>query len=418
MRAEIVAVGAELLVGDGVDTNSAWLSGRLTELGVDVDRHTTVGDGIDDIAAALRRAVDGHDVVLVTGGLGPTQDDRTRDAVARLAGVELERREDLAIDVRAYFAARGRTMPERNLVQADLPAGATVVPPAGTAPGFTLTVDDALVVCLPGVPREMRQMTDAHVGPLLARRGGLGATVRRVVRTAGLAESDVAERCADLDRRLGRAGNPQLAFLASRAETRVLVTARAADRAAAATLAAPVVDELVSLLGAHVVGLDDEGTEHAVARLLLARGATLAVAESITAGGVAARLVTVPGASAWFTGGVIAYATASKPILADVEFGMLETAGPVSEAVAGALASGVRSRLSSTVGLGVVGVAGPDTQGGKPVGTVCVGVAGTGAAVHTATVTLPPRPREDMQQFAVSIALDHLRRYLADAVDA
>lgn len=415
LTAEIIAVGTELLRGDGVDTNSAWVSRRLVELGIDIRRHTAVGDDLTDLADTVLRAARAHDVVVVSGGLGPTQDDVTRYAVALAAGVQLERHEALADGIRAYFDRLGRDMPERNLVQADLPRGAHVIRPVGTAPGFALDIDGALVVCLPGVPRELQQMTDADVVPLLQRRGGLQATVTRIVRTAGVAESAVAERCAELAQRLDAAGNPRLAFLASRAETRVCVTARGPDRAAAEALAAPVVEELLDLLGAWVVGLDDEGTEHAIARLLLRHGWTLSVAESITGGGVGARLVTVPGASNWFAGGVIVYATRIKPLLADVPLDLLDAHGPVSEEVAVALAAGVRARLHTAVGLGITGVAGPTTQAGRAVGTICLGAVLANGDTRARTVQLPPRPRQDMQEFGASVALDFLRRRLATA---
>ena len=413
--AEVIAVGTELLLGDGMDTNSAWLSRRLSELGIDVRRHTSVRDDLDDLTGAIRRAADVHDIVIITGGLGPTQDDLTRYAVARVAGVELQRHADLADGIRNFFKRLGREMPERNLVQADLPHGAEVIAPAGTAPGFALEVGTALVVCLPGVPGEVHQMTDADVVPLLQRRGGLQVTVTRTVRTAGASESAVAERCAQLAERLEAAGNPRLAFLASRAETRVRVTATALDRAKAAALIDPVVDELVALLGVWVVGLDDESTEHAVARQLRRHGWTLSVAESITGGGLGARLVTVPGASKWFMGGVITYATHAKTLLGDVASRLLDAHGPVSEQVAVALAAGVRSRLGTDVGLAVVGVAGPTTQGGRPVGTVCVGATLPDGGVYARTVELPPRSRTDLQQFSASIALDFLNRRLAAA---
>lgn len=413
LRAEVVAVGTELVVGDNVDTNSAWLSQRLVELGVDVRRHTSIGDDLEAMAAALRRATADHDVVIVTGGLGPTHDDLTRFAVAEVAGVELERRGALVDVIRSQFVRRGRPMPAGNLVQADLPVGAAVIAPVGTAAGFVLEVAGALLICLPGVPAEMRQMTERSVLPLLRERGGLATTVHRTVRTAGMAESDVADRCAALAARLGARGNPRLALLASRAETRVRVTARAADREAAHALTDPVVDELIALLGTGVVGVDDEGTEHLVARLLSGRGWTLAVAESITGGGVGARLVTVPGASTWFAGGVIVYATTAKPLLGGVPADLLAEHGPVSEPVVEALARGVRDRLGSDVGLGVVGVAGPTTQGGVDVGTVCLGVALPGGA-WTRTVLLPPRSRQELQEFGASTALDYLRRRLAD----
>jgi nicotinamide-nucleotide amidase len=424
MRVEIVAVGTELLLGDATDTNSAWLSGRLAEIGADVVRHTTVGDDVETIRGALAEALEHAQAVVVTGGLGPTQDDVTRDAVAALAAVPLERRDDLVAYVRGYFASRGRDMPERNLVQADLPVGARTIEPAGTAAGFALDVGEAdregIVYCLPGVPSEMRRMAERDVIPDIAARGGLATTVSRLVRTAGMSESAVADAAADLDARLAAeraAGRPaaSLAYLASRGETRVRVTATAPDRASALALVDPIVEELVRCLGTGVAGLDDEGVEDAVARLLRARGWTLAVAESVTAGGVAARLARVPGASDWLRGGLVTYQTGAKEALAGVPRALLERDGPVSEAVAAALAAGARGRLSADVGSGVVGVAGPATQGGQPVGTVCLAVVLPDGATHTRTVHLPARGRVEAQEFAASTALDHLRRRLASA---
>lgn len=437
MRAELVAVGTELLLGDATDTNSAWLSARLAEIGVEVVRHTTVGDDVEAIADALAGAARRADAVLVTGGLGPTQDDITRDAVAALAGVPLERRQDLVAYVRDYFARRRREMPERNLVQADLPAGARVLAPVGTAAGFALDVtggqraqvrrsdeptsgDEAVVYCLPGVPAEMTAMAERDVIPDLQRRGGLAVTVSRLVRTAGMSESAVADAAADIDTRLAAAraaGDPaaRLAYLASGGETRVRVTATGPDRESVLARVDPVVDELVERLGAGVAGVDDEGVEHAVARLLRAHGWRLGLGESVTAGGVAARLSRVPGASDWLCGGVVAYRTEAKTLLADVPEALLARDGPVSEDVAALLAAGVRERLGADVGLGIVGVAGPTTQGEQPVGTVCVATVLPDGVARTRTVRLPGRGRIETQTFAASVALDHLRRRLVSA---
>jgi nicotinamide-nucleotide amidase len=416
MRAVLVAVGDELVNGDVVDTNSAWLARRLVALGVDVSRHVSVDDDLDELTAVLRAAVADAGVVVVTGGLGPTPDDLTRYAVARVAGVPLERRPELVSNIRGHFTRRGRDMPGPNLVQADLPRGANAIAPVGTAPGFTVEVDGALIACLPGVPVELERMVDDSLLPLLRDRGGLVATVVRTIHTAGIAESEVAERVGALVGRLASGGGSRLRFLSSQGQTRVQVVGRGADVAAARAQVDPVVDELVDLLGGAVTGLDDERVEHAVGRLLSRRGWTLAVGESITGGGVGARLVTVPGASAWFTGGVIAYATAAKPVLADVAQAVLDEHGPVSEVIAATLADGVRRRLGTDVGLGVVGVAGPTAQGGRPVGTVCLGVALPHAATWTRTVELPPRSRTDLQQSAAGVALESLRRRLVAAV--
>lgn len=414
LRAEIVAVGSELLLGESVDTNSAWISARLAEIGVDVFRHSTVGDNLGRLVAELEGAIARADAVIVTGGLGPTQDDLTRVAVAQVAGVALERRTDLVDYLEAYFARGRRPMSPRNLTQADLPAGARVMAPVGTAAGFAVAAGRAVLYCMPGVPAEMRVMVERDVVPELAQRGGSAATLSRVVRTAGMSESRVAEICADLVDRLDPAGNPTVAFLASRGETRVRVTGRAASRAAALALVDPVVDEVVGLLGAGVVGVDNEGVEHAIARQLRRYGWTLAAGESITGGGVGARLVAVPGASDWFRGAIVAYSTTTKVTVAGVHEDVIRRHGPVSEATAGALAAGVRDRLDADVGLGVVGVAGPTRQGGADVGTVCVGVVVAGAQPTTRTVALPSRDRAQLQEWAASVALESLRRYLAE----
>ena len=361
--AELVAIGTELLLGDHVDTNSAWISQRLAAIGVNVYRHTTVGDNVGRIADVLEGAARRVDVVVVTGGLGPTQDDLTREAVANVAGVGLERRQGLADGIAEYFAARGRPMPGNNLVQADLPVGARALEPVGTAPGFVVQVGQAEVWCVPGVPREMQVMVERDLLPALQERYGLAATVSRLVRTSGMSESSVAERLADLVADLDAAGNPTIAFLASRGETRVRVTARAATVAAAGVIAEPVVAAVVARLGDGVSGLDGEGVEHAIARQLLAMGLTLATAESVTGGGVGARLVRVDGASDWYRGGLITYATSTKAELAGVDPALLGREGPVSEPVAAALAAGARERLGADLGLAVVGVAGPRPRG-------------------------------------------------------
>lgn len=416
-----MAVGSELLLGDAVDTNSAWISARLNEVGVDIHRHVTIGDNDARLREVLGEACARADDVVVTGGLGPTQDDRTRDVVADLAGVPLVRDERLVDYLERYFADRGRDMPVNNLRQADLPRGATVLEPVGTAAGFALEVAGARVWCLPGVPREMEAMVSRDLVPALAERTGQAATVSRLVRTAGMGESHVAERCADLVERLDVAGNPTIAFLASQGETRVRVTGKAPTREEALALVDPVVDEVVARVGSGFAGLDDEGTEHAVARLVRLLGWSVATAESVTGGGVSARLVRVPGASDWFRGGLVAYASAAKTALAGLDPALLDREGPASEATAAALALGARDRLDADVGLGVVGVAGPTGQEGAEVGTVRLAVAVPGSgeepAVHTRTVRLPGRGREALLDFAASAGLDYLRRRLAEATE-
>ncbi|MGH8884951.1 MAG: CinA family nicotinamide mononucleotide deamidase-related protein [Egibacteraceae bacterium] len=413
MRAELVAVGSELLLGEAVDTNSAWISARLAEVGVDVSRHTAIGDDVERMLAVLRGACERADVVIVTGGLGPTHDDLTRVVVSRLAGVGLHRHGDLAEGIAASFAERGLAMPANNLAQADLPVGARVLAPVGTAPGFAVEVDSATVYCVPGVPREMEVIIARDVVTDLVRRGCLATTVSRVISTTGMSESEVAERCAPVVGELDAVRNPTVALLASWGETRVRVTAKAASREAALALADPVVDRLVGLLGVGVAGLDGEGVEAAIGRQLRRLGLTLGVAESVTGGRVAARIVSVPGASGWFRGGLVTYATSVKATLGGVDPAVLERDGPVAESTVGQLAVGACDRLSADVGLAVVGVAGPAVQGGREIGTCCLGVALPGGAVRTRTGRLPCRTRADVQEFAASAALDYLRRRLA-----
>lgn len=414
MRAELIAVGSELLLGEHVDTNSAWISARLAEVGVDVFRHVTVGDNVARMAATFAEAAGRADAVVVTGGLGPTQDDLTRVAVARLAGVGLKRDPELVEHLRTTFARAGRAMPENNLVQADVPEGARVLAPVGTAAGFALDVGQATIYCVPGVPQEMEVMVARDVLPALVARGGLAATVSRLVRTAGMAESAVAQTLAAVVERLE--GQPvTLAFLASRGETRVRVTGKSTSREAALALVDPVVEEVAGLLGSSVAGLDEEGPEYAVARALAQRGWTLAVAESVTGGHLGARIVGVPGASDWFRGGLLVYTDEAKVVLAGVDRELLARVGPVSEETAAALAQGVRARLGAQVGVGVVGVAGPTTQGGRDVGTVCLGLAGPDGDVRTRELRLPARSRTQLQEWAASAALDYLRRRLAEA---
>jgi nicotinamide-nucleotide amidase len=412
VRAELVAVGSELLLGEGVDTNSAWISKRLVEIGVDVCRHTTVGDNFAQMLAVLRQACERADAVIVTGGLGSTHDDLTRAVVAQLAGVELQRHDDLAEGIRAYFAERGLWMPDRNLAQADLPKGARVLEPVGTAPGFFLAVGSAVVYCVPGVPREMQVMIARDVIPDLSNRAQLATTISRLVHTAGIPESGVAERLNDLTDELAETGNPTIALLASRGETRVRVTAKAASREAALVLLDPVVERVLGRLGADVVGIDDEAVEAAIGRQLRRLVLTLAVAESITGGGIASRIVSVPGASDWFRGGLVTYATDTKVSLGCVDPDVLERDGPISESVAGQLAVGAVQRLDANVGLGIVGVAGPMTQGDRAIGTCCIGVALPDGLISTCTSRVPGRTRSDVQEFAASAALDYLRRCL------
>ncbi|MFP5320551.1 MAG: competence/damage-inducible protein A [Acidimicrobiia bacterium] len=419
MRCEVVAIGTELLLGTVVDSNSAWIGQQLALAGIDCLRSVRVGDNHDRMVAALRESLERADAVICCGGLGPTQDDVTREAIAEVMGVGLRRDDAVADVIRELFAARGRRMPDNNLRQADVPEGATVIPQTrGTAPGLICPVgpggDDSakVVYAVPGVPHEMQDMVRRAVVPDLRRRAGDTSTiVSRTLRTWGESESGLAElldgriRALDEAHAAGRPA-PTLAFNASGIEgIRVRITARGADEADAAALVTAEEAELRSLLGDLVFGVDDESMEHAIGTLLLERGLTLGLAESVTGGLVASRIVSVPGASRWFRGSVVSYATEVKLDVLGVPDGPV-----VSEEAAAAMAAGARRVLGADVGLGVTGVAGPEEQDGQPVGTVFLATDVSGD-VEVRRVQLPG-DRERVRQYAAISLLDTLRRRL------
>jgi nicotinamide-nucleotide amidase len=413
MRCEIVAVGTELLLGQIVDTNSAWLGEHLALAGIDRTHGQTVGDNLDRIVDALELALGRSDAVIVCGGLGPTQDDITRDAIARVMGVPLVEDEAVVERIFERFASRGRRMPANNMRQALVPEGATAIadPQPGTAPGLICPVGDKVIYAVPGVPYELQEIVTGAILPDLARRAGTVAVIRsRTLRTWGESESGLAERLADHMLELDAAGRgaPTLAFLASGIEgLKVRITVKADDEDTATRLI-EAEDKLVrDIIGDVVFGVDAETMEHAVGKLLEARGLTLAVAESLTGGLIASRLVDVPGASGWFRGGVVSYAS-------DVKFSLLDVPeGPVvsPDAVA-AMATGVRALLGADVGVGVTGVAGPDTLEGQSPGTVWLGAVVGDAEPVTTRVHLPG-DRQRVRQFSCITVLDMLRRLLA-----
>jgi nicotinamide-nucleotide amidase len=412
MRCEIVAVGTELLLGQIVDTNSAWLGEQLALAGIDRTHGQVVGDNLERIVGALRLALDRSDAVIVCGGLGPTQDDITRDAIAEVMGVPLVTDDEVADRILERFASRGRRMPANNMRQALVPEGATAIadPQPGTAPGLICPLGDKVIYAVPGVPYELHEIVGRAVLPDLARRAGSVSVIRsRTLRTWGESESGLAERLADHMAELDGAGPgaPTLAFLASGIEgIKVRITVKTDDDDTATRLVDAEEKVVRGIVGDLVFGVDDESMEHAVAKLLAARGLTLAVAESLTGGLVASRLVDVPKASDWFRGGVVSYAT-------DVKFSVLGVPeGPVVTAdAAAAMATGVRRLLGADIGLGVTGVAGPDPMEGQPPGTVFLAATIGDAEPVVRPVTLPG-DRERVRQFACISLLDMLRRML------
>ncbi len=408
MRCEIVAIGTELLLGQIVDTNSAWMGEQFALAGIDSHYHTTVGDNRARMVDTLRLALSRSDAVVVCGGLGPTQDDITREAIAEVMGVELERDADMAAHIRRIFESRNRRMSENNLQQADRPTGARAIAEMpGTAPGLVCPVGDKVIYAVPGVPYEMREMLNGTVLPDLRRRAGVSAAIRsRVLKTWGNSESGLAELLHDRILELDEIGNPTLAFQASGIEgLKVRITAKAEDDAAATRILDAEEVRVREILGDVVFALDGASMESVVLDMLKARGLTLAVAESMTAGLVGARLGGIPGASAVFRGGIISYASEVKFDLLGVPEGPVVTA-----ACAEAMAAGARRVLGADIGLATTGVAGPDKQEGQPVGLAFLGLA-TAEGKKSLEVRLPG-DRNRIREYAVINLLNFLRREL------
>lgn len=411
MRAEIVGVGTEILLGQIANTNAQWMSQRLAEIGVDVLHHQVVGDNVPRIAAALTLAASRADVVLVTGGLGPTGDDVTREAVASAAAVPLVRTSEIEAYLRDKFARMQREMPESNLVQADVPEGARyILPERGTAPGLVLELAGGTrLYAVPGVPAEMREMMEETILPELRSLVGPAGIVSRVLRVVGMPEATVGELLDDLFR---SSSNPTVAYLASAGEVRVRLTAKAGTPEEAAALIEPVEREVRERLGDRIFGTDAEELEEVVGRLLQERGLTVAVAESLTGGGLTSRIVNVPDSSNYFVGGVVAYSPEAKAELLGVSKETLEDPGMVSEECAVEMARGVRSAFGAGVGLSTTGVAGPDPLEGHPPGEVWVAVSGDG--VEEARRFVAPGDRDQVRRWAEQAALDLVRRTLLE----
>ncbi|MFO7778908.1 MAG: CinA family nicotinamide mononucleotide deamidase-related protein [Nitriliruptoraceae bacterium] len=414
LRAAVLSVGSELLLGDLTDTNATWISRRLTEHGVEVVHHLAVGDDVDRLVASVRWLAAEVDLLIVGGGLGPTSDDLTREALAAAAGRDLVHHPELEEDLVARFAAMGRRMAPQNVRQTYLPEGAHPIPAVGTAPGFRLELGDGRgthVVAMPGVPWELHAQFADAVLPLLAELTGGGVTVTRVLHVAGRGESDVAEIVEPL---VDQSEGTVLSFLARSSEIQVRLTVWAPDREAALARSEPLVQRLTSALGGAVVGVDDEDLETVVLRLLRARGRTLATAESATAGDIAARLARVPGASDALVGGVVVYTAGAKRDVLGLPASLLQTHGTVSEETTRALAAAAQQRFHSDHALAVTGVAGPSGVEGLPVGTAYWALAHPDGEVEVHGRRIPGDRQQVIARLG-SAALDLLRLRLADA---
>ena len=410
MKCEILSIGSELTSGQNLDTNSQWLSRRLAEVGIAVGWHTTIADDLDANVEAFRIASQRARLVLATGGLGPTQDDLTREVLARVAGVELVFHPELLAQIEAMFRRRNRVMPERNRVQAYLPAGAEVLDNEwGTAPGVWMQLGSSWVGAMPGVPSEMYALFEHRIKPRLQALGLTGGVlVQRKINTFGTGESAVEEKLLDLTR---RDHVPEVGITVSDATISLRILARGSDLAEAQKQIAPVEQVIRERLGELVFGVEDEELQHAVAALLDSRQKTLSTAESLTGGMVAERMVSVPGISSWFKGGVVAYDSRLKMDLLGVPAALIDTYGVVSAEVAKAMAVGCRMRLGTDVAVSTTGVAGPGgATPGKPVGFVWVGLAWEGG--EEAFQFEWPGTRDEIRRRSTKLALNRVRLHL------
>ncbi len=407
MQAEILAVGEELLAPGRVETNSLYLTEKLTAIGVPIGFRGIVGDEEERIAAAIRHALERSELVLVSGGLGPTADDRTRDAACRALGISMRLDEGILEGLRARFQKRGIEMPEVNRKQAMVPEGATVLENRrGTAPGLFLeTLQGRILVLLPGPPRELEPMFDEQVLPRLSRVAGEVFYRTRKLWVAGLPESAVEQKTVSTYQAYE---NPLTTILAAPGQVEIRLTARERSATAADALNEELAAKLRSILGEHVFSEREESLESVVGSLLLEAGMKIAVAESITGGLIAHRLTQVAGASRYFGTGFVTYSNESKTALLGVSPDLLRRVGAVSEEVALAMARGALERASAGIAVSVTGIAGP--SGGseeKPVGLVYIGIA-TGAAARAERRQFPGERRQ-VKRWTAQTALDLVR---------
>ena len=407
MRAELISIGTELLLGEIVDTNAQYISARLPALGIDLYYISKVGDNLERLSEVIGRAWGRSDLVITTGGLGPTEDDLTREAIAQVLEEELLVDAGQESQLREFFSRRGVSMPERNVKQAMLiPSGRAIPNPRGTAPGWWVECDGKLIVAMPGPPSEMQPMWEQEVAPELERRHPGSVLITRTLKTAGLGEGHVDELLSPLL----KSANPSIGVYARADGVQLRIAAKAATKEEARRLIEPVEREMRSILGETVWGADDDTLESAVGDLLRRYGLTLATMESCTGGLLAHTITNVPGSSQYFRGGLVAYATEQK-IAWGVRPQVIDEHGVVSAECAAGMARAARERLETDVGIGITGVAGPDPQDGHPPGTVHIGLDASFTAPATISYQFA-QGREAVKRRAVTTALGLLRRTL------
>ncbi len=409
LTAEIIAIGSELLTPQKTDTNSLWLTEKLNDIGVEVMLKTIVGDDKLRLEEVIRDALKRSDIVITTGGLGPTEDDVSRQVSARAINRELVYHYDIEQHLRERFRSWGREMPEINKRQAFVIEGSAVLPnPNGSAVGMLVEIERKILAVLPGPPKEMRPMFSDHVLPKLSENAGELRVTRRVIKVSGLGESAVDEATSPIYKAYE---NVQTSILFNKSEVELHLSARSADTASAETILAEIADAVVEKLGKAVFSTNGESMEQVVGRMLLELGETVSVAESCTGGLIGMRLTDVSGSSAYFREGAITYSNEAKIVRLSVREDTIANFGAVSVETAEAMAIGMRKRAGTDHAVSVTGIAGPD--GGtdeKPVGTVCIGYAGRDGSKAIRIVL--PGDRYLIRWRSSQAALDYLRRKL------
>jgi nicotinamide-nucleotide amidase len=406
MKAEIISVGTELLLGEITDTNASYLAQQLSLLGIDLYWISQVGDNRARLLEVLRRAWGRSELILLTGGLGPTDDDLTREAIADLLGEEMVVDPELERWLREAFSSFRLNMPLSNLKQATLIRSAQSVPnPLGTAPGWWVEREGRLIVAMPGVPQEMRRMWEDQILPRLRPYAGTGVLVTRTLKVMGKGESEVEQDLHDFV----ASANPTLATYAKADGIHVRLAAKATEAEEAQRMLDELEGRVRAILGSFIYGVDDESLAQVVGRILLEQGLTLATMESFTGGHLANAITDVPGSSSYFRGGMVAYTRETKEAWG-VSRALLEQHGTVHPQVSLALARVARERLGADLGVGITGVAGPEPLEGQPPGTMHIAVDNRGETRLSSSVY--PRARPDVKRVATLRALNLVRRSL------
>ncbi|MBT4511693.1 MAG: competence/damage-inducible protein A [Chloroflexi bacterium] len=409
MKAEIISVGTEILLGEITDTNAAYIASELPSLGIDLYWVTQVGDNRGRLVSILKRAWDRSDLIIVSGGLGPTEDDLTRESIAEMLGEDMEIDSDLEKWLRDLFSRFGYEMPECNLKQANLIPSAKAIPnPRGSAPGWWVKQGGKTLLAMPGPPGEMQRMWAEEIKDELRRSIDSAVIVSRTLKILGLGEAGVDEMISHLL----SSSNPSIGVYAKPTGIELRLTAKAETQQAADGMVAPLEAEIRSIFGENIWGTDDEIMEKVVGDLLREKSLTLATMESCTGGLLASVLTDVPGSSAYFKGGLVSYSNEMK-IAFGVERDIIDEHGAVSRQVAEAMARAVRDRLGADVGVGLTGIAGPEEIEDKPVGTIYIGV--TDGTITRSTHTIFPQHRPRIKRYGATVALSELRRFLIDS---